>query len=114
MSVRCKPIGRSHNHPRGEPTMIRSRSIAITIFSGAALLLAACSSPPPPPPAPPPPPPPLAPNQTISERTLLTMAADLDFSSGNYTLTRAGKKELDGVVPQIQGMPGAKVVVYGY
>jgi len=42
------------------------------------------------------------------------MAADLDFGSGNYTLTRAGKKELDGVVPQIQGMPGAKVVVYGY
>src|SRR5277367_2749727 len=94
--------------------MIRSRAIAITIFSAAALLLAACSSPPPPPPAPPPPPPPLAPNQTISERTLLTMAADLDFTSGAYSLSRAGKKELDGLVPTIQGMPGAKIVVYGY
>jgi chemotaxis protein MotB len=94
--------------------MYRSRSIAITVFSAAAFALAACSSPPPPPPAPPPPPPPLAQNQTIAERTLLTMAADLDFASGNWTLTRKGKKELDGVVPQIQGMPDAKVVVYGY
>jgi chemotaxis protein MotB len=94
--------------------MSRSRSIAVTIFSGAALLLAACSSPPPPPPAPPPPPPPLAPNQTISERTLLTMAGDLDFVSGGYTLSRAGKKELDGLLPTIQGMPGAKIVIYGY
>ena len=42
------------------------------------------------------------------------MAADLDFASGNYTLTKKGKKELDGVVPQIQSAPGAKVVVYGY
>jgi flagellar motor protein MotB len=94
--------------------MIRSRSIAVTMFSAAALLLAACSSPPPPPPAPPPPPPPLAPNQSVSERTLLTMAADLDFASGGYTLSRAGKKEIDGVIPTIQGMQGAKIVVYGY
>ena len=42
------------------------------------------------------------------------MAADLDFRSGNYTLNKAGQKELDQVVPQIQGMPEAKVVVYGY
>jgi chemotaxis protein MotB len=42
------------------------------------------------------------------------MAADLDFASGNYTLTRKGKKELDGVIPQLQGMPDSKVVVYGY
>jgi chemotaxis protein MotB len=94
--------------------MIRSRSFAITILSAAALLVAACSSPPPPPPAPPPPPPPLAPNQSISERTLLTMAGDLDFVSGGYTLSRAGKKELDGIVATIQGMQGAKIVVYGY
>jgi flagellar motor protein MotB len=90
--------------------MIKSRSIAIA----ALLILGACSSPPPPPPAPPPPPPPLAPNQAISERTLLTMAADLDFRSGGYTLTKAGKVELDHAIPEIQGMPDAKIVVYGY
>ena len=95
--------------------MNRTRSVIITAFSAVAFALAACSSPPPPPPPPAPPPaPPLAPNQTIAERTLLTMAADLDFASGNYTLTKKGKKELDGVVPQIQSAPGAKVVVYGY
>ena len=94
--------------------MIGSRSFAITIMSAAALLVAACSSPPPPPPAPPPPPPPLAPNQSISERTLLTMAGDLDFVSGGYTLSRAGKKELDGIISTIQGIHGAKIVVYGY
>jgi flagellar motor protein MotB len=42
------------------------------------------------------------------------MAADLDFASGGYTLSRAGKKEIDGVIPTIQGMQGAKIVVYGY
>ena len=93
--------------------MIRSRSIAFA----ALFALAACSSPPPPPPAPPPPPPPpIAGPQTMSERTLLTMASDLAFGSGSYTLTRAGHAKLNALLPQLQsGMgPNDKVVVYGY
>jgi flagellar motor protein MotB len=93
--------------------MIRSRSI----FIAALLALAACSSPPPPPPAPPPaPPPPIPGPQTMSERTLLTMASDSTFASGSYTLTRAGRHKLDDLLPQLQsGMgPNDKVVVYGY
>jgi flagellar motor protein MotB len=94
--------------------MIRGRAIRTAVIGAAALILTACSSVPPPPPPAPAPPPPLAPNQTIEERTLLTMAADLDFRSGDYKLTRAGEKELAGVIPQIQAMPDAKIVVYGY
>jgi len=97
--------------------MTRSRSIAITVFSAAAFLLAACSSPPPPPPAPPPaPPPPIPGPQTMSERTLLTMASDLAFASGSYTLTRAGRHKLDDLLPSLtSGMgPNDKLVVYGY
>jgi len=93
--------------------MIRSRSI----FIAALLALAACSSPPPPPPAPPPaPPPPIPGPQTMSERTLLTMASDSTFASGSYTLTRAGRAKLNDLLPQLQsGMgPNDKVVVYGY
>ena len=95
--------------------MTRSRSIVIAAFSAAAFIVAACSSPPPPPPAPPPPPPPLAPNQTISERTLLTMATDLAFPSGGYTLTKKGKAKLNDLLPTLNGLgPNAKLVVYGY
>ena len=93
--------------------MLRSRSIVLA----ALFALGACSSPPPPPPAPPPPPPPpIAGPQTMSERTLLTMATDLAFGSGSYTLTRAGHAKLNALLPQLQsGMgPNDKVVVYGY
>ena len=98
--------------------MIRSRSIAIAAFSAAAFILAACSSPPPPPPpAPPPPPPPSIPGpQPMSERTLLTMATDLAFPSGGYTLTRAGRAKLNSLLPTLNsGLgPNDKLVVYGY
>jgi chemotaxis protein MotB len=93
--------------------MLRSRSIV----AAALFTLAACSSPPPPPPAPmPAPPPPIAGPQTMSERTLLTMASDLAFASGSYTLTRAGRAKLNDLLPSLQsGMgPNDKVVVYGY
>ena len=98
--------------------MNRSRSIAIAAFSAVAFALAACSSPPPPPPAPPPPPPPpsIPGPQTMAERSLLTMASDLAFPSGGYTLTKKGKAELDGLLPTLRsGMgPNDKIVVYGY
>lgn len=94
--------------------MLRSRSIA----AGILLALAACSSPPPPPPAPmpAPPPPPISGPQTMSERTLLTMATDLAFASGSYTLTRAGRAKLNALLPALSsGMgPNDKLVVYGY
>lgn len=92
--------------------MIRSRSIA----AAALLALAACSSPPPPAPPPPPPAPAIPGPQTMSERTLLTMASDLAFPSGGYALTRAGRAKLNGLIPQLQsGMgPNDKIVVYGY
>lgn len=94
--------------------MLRSRSIVIA----ALFALAACSSPPPPPPAPPPapPPPPISGPQTMSERTLLTMASDLAFASGSYTLTRAGRAKLNALLPALNGGmgPNDKVVVYGY
>src|SRR5262249_8340662 len=96
----------------GGSTMIRGRVLAS--FAGAVtlLLLAACAPPPPPPP----PPAPIVPGpQSISEKTLMTMAADLSFAPGGYTLRPAGKKELDGLVPALQAMgPKDKVVVYGY
>ena len=91
--------------------MIRSRAIATAAFSGAALLLAACAPTPPPPP---PPPPPIAGPQSMSERTLLTMAADSTFPSGGFTLTRAGKAKLDELVPALRGLQKGKIVVYGY
>jgi chemotaxis protein MotB len=92
--------------------MIRSRFIAIAAF----LALAACSSPPPPPPPAPPPPPPIPGPQTMSERTLLTMASDSTFASGSYMLTRAGRAKLDDLLPSLtSGMgPNDKLVVYGY
>jgi chemotaxis protein MotB len=93
--------------------MIRSRAIATAIMSVSALILAACAAPPPPPP--PPAPPPIVGPQTMSEQTLLTMAADLAFPSGGYTLTRAGRAKFDEIIPALQGLaPDAKVVVYGY
>ena len=93
--------------------MIISRAIATAAFSAAALILAACApTPPPPPPAPPPPP--IVGPRSMSERTLLTMAADLAFPSGGYTLTRAGKAKLDELIPALQGLRSGKIVVYGY
>jgi flagellar motor protein MotB len=96
--------------------MIRSRSIAIAAFSAAAFILAACSSPPPPPPPAPPPPPPAIPGpQTMSERTLLTMATDLAFPSGGYTLRPAGRAKLNALLPALSGLgPNDKLVIYGY
>ena len=96
--------------------MIRRRAIATAAFSVAALILAACApAPPPPPPPMPAPPPPIVGPQSISEQTLLTMAADLAFPSGGFTLTRAGKAKIDEIIPALQGLPpGGKVVVYGY
>ena len=95
--------------------MISSRTIVTATALVAALILSACA-PAPPPPAPPPPlPPPIVGPQTMSERTLLTMAADLAYSSGGYTLTRAGRAKLDEIIPALQGLPpSAKVVIYGY
>jgi flagellar motor protein MotB len=95
--------------------MIRSRTIATATMLVAGLILTACAPAPPPPPPAPPPAPPIAGPQTMSERTLMTMAADLDFVSGGYTLRPAGKHELDGLIPALQTLPpGAKIVVYGY
>ena len=94
--------------------MIKSRFIAFA----ALLLLGACSSPPPPPPAPPPappPPPPIAGPQSMSERTLLTMATDLAFPSGGYTLRPAGRAKLNALLPALSSLgPNDKLVVYGY
>jgi chemotaxis protein MotB len=46
----------------------------------------------------------------------MTMAADLAFGKGSYTLTKTGKSKLAQLVPTLQaGMsPGSKIVVYGY
>jgi flagellar motor protein MotB len=95
--------------------MIRNRSIATAITLVAGLILAACSSPPPPPPPAPPPPPPIPGPQTMSERTVMTMATDLAFPSGGFTLRPAGRKKLDELIPALQGLgPNDKIVVYGY
>src|SRR5208282_5882648 len=93
--------------------MIRSRTIATAAMLVGALILSACAPTPPPPP-PPPPAPPIVGPQTMSERTLLTMASDETFPSGGYTLTRGGKAKLDALVPALQGMGPGKIVVYGY
>jgi chemotaxis protein MotB len=94
--------------------MIKSRFVAFA----ALLLLGACSSPPPPPPAPPPappPPPPISGPQSMSERTLLTMATDLAFPSGGYTLRPEGRRKLNELLPQLSSLgPNDKLVVYGY
>jgi chemotaxis protein MotB len=51
----------------------------------------------------------------MSERSLLTMATDLAFPSGGYTLRPAGKAKLNGLLPTLTGLgPNDKVVVYGY
>jgi flagellar motor protein MotB len=96
--------------------MIRSRAIVTAAFSAVVLLLAACSSPPaPPPPAPPPPPPPIPGPQTMSERSLLTMATDLAFPSGSFTLRPGGRAKLNELLPALSGLgPNDRVVVYGY
>ena len=94
--------------------MIRNRAVATATIFVSALILAACAAPPPPPP-PPPAPPPIVGPQTMSERTLLTMAADQTFPSGGFTLNKAGQAKLDEIIPALQGLaPNAKVVVYGY
>ena len=52
--------------------------------------------------------------QSISERTLLTVADDLAFSSGGYSLTSEGKADLAHIVPDLKALRTGKVVVYGY
>jgi chemotaxis protein MotB len=54
--------------------------------------------------------------QSISERSVMTMAADLAFGKGSFVLTPTAKSKLAKLVPVLQsGMaPGAKIVVYGY
>ncbi len=95
--------------------MIRSRVIATATVLVSGLMLWACAATPPPPPPPPPPAPPIVGPQTMSERTLLTMASDQTFPSGGFTLTKAGRAKLDEIIPALQGLePSAKVVVYGY
>jgi chemotaxis protein MotB len=42
------------------------------------------------------------------------MASDQTFPSGGFRLNRAGRAKLDGVIPAIQAMGDAKIVVYGY
>src|SRR5579862_7558785 len=91
--------------------MIKGRTIATAALSFAALILAACAPAPPPPP---PPPPPIVGPQTMSERSLLTMAADQTFVSGGYHLSRVGHAKLDSIVPALQGLTNGKIVVYGY
>jgi chemotaxis protein MotB len=92
--------------------MIRSRTILTVAASAAVLVLAACQPAPPPPP--PPPNPPIMGPTSISERSLLTVAADLAFREGGYKLTPAGKAKLDEVIPALKALTNAKVVVYGY
>lgn len=88
--------------------MIKHRAILMAVMSVAVAALAACEPPPPPSP------PSVAGPQAMSERTLLTMAADLAFPSGGYSLTPTGRADLDGIVPALRALPDAKVVVYGY
>lgn len=91
--------------------MFKGRVLATLTSLAAVLIVAACAAPPPPPP----PPAPIPGPQSISEKTLLTMASDQTFPSGGFTLTKAGKAKLDSLVPALQGlMPSAKIVVYGY
>ena len=95
--------------------MMRSRAIATATVLVSGLMLFACAPATPPPPPAPPPAPPIVGPQTMSERTLLTMAADQTFPSGGFTLTKAGKAKLDGLIPSLQTIgPNAKIVVYGY
>jgi len=95
--------------------MIRSRSVVTAAMLVAGLILSACAPATPPPPPAPPPAPPIVGPQTMSERTLLTMASDQTFPSGGFTLTRAGRAKLDELLPALQGLgPNDKIVVYGY
>src|SRR5579864_7010378 len=85
-------------------TMIRSRALATATMLVSGLMLWACAPAAPPPPPAPPPAPPIVGPQTMSERTLMTMAADLAFPSGGFTLTRAGRAKLDELIPALQGI----------
>jgi flagellar motor protein MotB len=93
--------------------MMISRSVLTFAASAAVVVLAACAPVAPPPPPSPPNPPIMGPT-SISERSLLTVAADLAFREGGYTLTPAGKAKLDEIVPALQALNNAKVVIYGY
>ena len=92
--------------------MMRTTSIAVAAFAAVGLILSACAPPPPPPP---PPPAPHVPGpKTMSERSLMTMAADLAFRKGSFKLSAAGRAKLDQLVPVLKELHNGKVVVYGY
>jgi chemotaxis protein MotB len=90
--------------------MRTSRSIATAALSLSVLMLASCLQPAPPPPANPVVPGP----QAVSERTLLTVAADVAFAEGGYRLSPAGQARLDEIVPALRALHDSKVTVYGY
>jgi chemotaxis protein MotB len=100
--------------------MIGKKAAVAAGISAIALILSGCETPPaPPPPQAAAPPPEVAAagppvRQSISERTLLTVADDLAFRSGGYTLTPEGRADLAHIVPDLKTMRNAKVVVYGY
>jgi len=91
--------------------MIRGKVLTAGAISVVALLSAGCT-PQAPPPAPPSPA--IAGQTSVAERALLTEAADAAFPSGGYTLGPAGQADLDRIVPTLQALQGAKIVVYGY
>ena len=93
--------------------MIRGRIIATAALLVAGLTLSACA--PVPQPAPPPPPAPtIAGPQTVSEKTVLTMASDQTFPPAGFMMTKDGLTKLDEIIPALQGLgPNAKIVVYG-
>jgi chemotaxis protein MotB len=44
----------------------------------------------------------------------MTMASDQTFPPGGFSLKKGAKAKLDQLVPALQSLQGAKVVVYGY
>jgi chemotaxis protein MotB len=93
--------------------MIRTTSIVAAVFAAIGFTLSACAPPPPPPP--PPPPAPHVPGpKAMSQRSLMTMAADLAFRKGSFKLSAAGRAKLDQLVPVLHQLRNGKVVVYGY
>jgi chemotaxis protein MotB len=93
--------------------MFKRNVVATAAISAMALILSACVSQEP---SPGPQFASAAPTlrQSISERTLLTVADDLAFPSGGYVLSREGQADLDHIVPDLRALQNGKVVVYGY
>jgi len=52
---------------------------------------------------------------TVEAQSSFVEAGDFLFPAGGFKLSAAGKAELaNNVVPRLQGLPYAKIVVYGY